>query len=297
VATAQTLWSRFNKQECQDFLNRRELLIVDECHHTQVSAGRGGAKDKQGKSYKVNSWYIIAINCPAYYRVGLTGTPGKDIEQKRALLECSIGRVLDRVSVRYLIDLGVLSDVEVHVHKIKHNRYYNDYPSARKEGVLLNTKLNEYIVHIAIAELKAGKNVLLLTGSKAHQGIALSELFAQYGYDVPFVSGDDKRKKRVEIREAFRDGKLSALIGTIYREGVDFPKCSVGILCDGGRDEKGTCQFMGRILRTAKGKGIAHLHDFLHQDKGFLKKHSNARLNTYVEEEIDKIINHEGVSL
>jgi len=297
VATTATLWSRYETKECKELLSSIDLLIVDECHHTQRKGKGQKTKNKRGKTYDVNSWYILALHCNAYYRIGLTGTPGKDIEQKRSLLECVLGRVIDRVSVKELIDLGVLTDVEVHIHTIKHNRVIPDYPSARREGVLLNEDFNRYIVNVAITELKAGKYVLLLTGSKAHQGPALSKLFKEYGYEVGFVSGDDKRKKRVQIREDFRDGKIRCLIGTVYKEGVDFPKLDVGILCDGGQDEKGTCQFMGRILRTSEGKTIARLHDFMHKDKKHLQRHSNARLNTYVEEEIDTIITHEGIIL
>jgi superfamily II DNA or RNA helicase len=290
VATSATLWSRFETDTCKEFLNSIKMLIVDEVHHVSI-----GSKNKSGNLYKVNSWYIISINCPAYYRIGLTGTPGKNIEQKRGLLECTIGRIIDRVSVRELIDLGILTDVEIHLHTIKHSRTIQSYPTARKEGVLLNEELNNYICHIAISELKAGKSVLLLTGSKAHQGPSLQRHFKELGYNVPFVSGNDTRKNRVQIRKDFKAGKIQCLIGTVYKEGVDFPALDTGILCDGGRDEKGTCQFMGRILRTTKGKKIARLHDFMHKDSKHLEKHSKARLQTYFEEEIENIITHEGL--
>lgn len=297
VATSATLWSRFHRQECKDFLNSIELLITDECHHVTRKGAGTKTKNKEGKGYKVNSWYILAINCPAYFRVGLTGTPGKDIEQKRSLLECVIGRVVDRVSVRELIDVGILSEVEIHMHTITHSVTRSDYPSARREGVLLNEEFNRYLVQIAIAELKAGESVLMLTGSKAHQGPLLVKLFQEYGYEVPFVSGDDTRKNRIRFREDFRNGKIKALVGTVYREGVDFPYLTVGILCDGGQDEKATCQFLGRILRTAEGKTKARLHDAMHKDKKFLQRHSNARLTEYVEQELENIVTHKGITV
>jgi superfamily II DNA or RNA helicase len=296
VATTATLWSRFEKPECKKLLAETEFLIQDECHHSQVKSERN-TKNKKGAVLNVNSWYILAINCNAYYRIGLTGTPGKDIEQKRALLECAIGRVISRVSARELIDLGIISDVEIHMHKIKHTQLNPDYPTAHKEGVILNRRFNEYIVNVAIAENKQGKNVLLLTGSKKHQGPMLRSIFADFGYDVPFVSGDSNKKTRKDARTYFRSGKISMLIGTIYKEGVDFPKCDVGILCEGGKDEKKTIQFLGRILRLAEGKGIAHLHDFRHQKDKHLAKHSNMRLADYVEAELDKIITHPGIEV
>lgn len=304
IATASTLWSRFEKQECKDFLSSREMLIADECHHVQTRAESGNRdknkvmeKDKKRRLLKFNSWYLIAMNCNAYYRIGLTGTPGKDIEQKRALLECAIGRVIDRVSTKQLIEMGVAPNVEIHMHKIKHKLRYNEYADARKQGILLNDDFNRYVVQLAVTELKAGENVLILTGSKAYQGPALSKMFQDLGYDVPFVSGDDKRKARTKIREDFRSGKLKCLIGTVYGEGVDFPLLGVGILADGGKDEKKVIQFLGRILRKVKGKNMARLHDFLHDDGtgGFLKRHSLERLNTYVEEELEKIITHKGI--
>ena len=293
VATTATLWSRFETKECKELLGNTELIIADEVHHLSIKSGK--TKNKAGKGFAVNSWYIIAANCNAYYRVGLTGTPGKDLESKRGLLEACIGRVIDKVPVKQLIDAGVLSDVEIHMHNIKHPGPYADYPTSRKEGVLLNDPFNRYIVQIAIAELKAGESVLLLTGSKQHQGPALVRIFEEYGYEVPFVSGDSKSKKRTKIKNDFKNGIIKCLVGTVYKEGVDFPALTVGILCDGGRDEKGTCQFLGRVLRTSKGKKIAKLHDFMHKDKKHLQKHSNARLTEYVEQELDKIITHKGI--
>lgn len=297
IATTATLWSRFETQECKDFLATIELLIIDEIHHVTVKDNAGNKLSEKEPTSKVNTWYNIAISCPAYYRVGLTGTPGKDIEQKRALLECAIGRVIDRVSTKELIDLGIISDVEVHLHKVKHSTTQSDYHLARKEGVLNNKAFNEYIVNIAISELLANKNVLLLTNSKSTQGPMLVKLFKEKGWNIPFITGEEKRANRLAARQDFKEGRIKCLIGTIYKEGVDFPKCDCGILCDGGYDEKGTIQFLGRILRKGKESKLARLHDFLHNDKKYLKKHSDYRMQTYIEEELDKIHIHEGITV
>ena len=297
VATAASLWSRFETPACTDLLKSIEFVIFDECHHSQLKQGNKYEKNKHGEVQQFNSWYIIAINTPAYYRVGLTGTPGKDIEKKRSLLECAIGRVVHRVSARELIDLGVISDVEIHMHTIKHSKKFLDFPTARKECILLNEPFNEYIVQIAMAELKQGRSVLLLTGSKEHQGPLLQKIFLRYGMEVPFVSGDSKKKDRKDAREEFRAGVRRILIGTIYKEGVDFPSLDSGILCDGGMDEKKTIQFLGRVLRTAEGKTMARLHDFNVKDGKHLSKHSAARISTYLDEELDKIITHKGINI
>ena len=297
VATTQTLWARFETEPCKQLLAQTEFLIGDECHHVN-SADRGKTtKDGKGEAHSVNSWYILALHCPAYYRAGLTGTPGKDLEQKRSFLELAFGRVADRVSARELIDAGIISDVEIHVHDIKYSRTFPDFPTARKEGILLNEQFNEYIVAIATAELKMGRSVLMLTDSKAHQGPMLERLFARQGMTVPFISGDSTGKSRKNVREDFKSGKLRALIGTVYKEGVDFPALDTGILCGGGKDEKKPIQFLGRVLRKAKGKDIAHLHDFNFRDKRWLQQHSRLRLSYMLEEELDKIIKHEGITI
>ena len=272
-------------------------VIVHNCHHISSKDKGTSTKDSKGKDYSVNSWYVLAITNSAYYRVGLTGTPGKDLEQKRCFLEAGVGRVIDRVPARQLIDAGIISDVEIHMHTIKHVKRYPDFHTARREGVLLNEKLNEYIVQIAIAEYKMGRSVLLLTESKLHQGPMLSRMFETLGMYVPFVSGDTADTKRKKAREDFKAGTQRLLIGSVYGEGVDFPALDSGILCSGMADEKRPIQFLGRVLRKAKGKGMAHLHDFRHQDKGVLQKHSNSRLNIYVEEEIEKIITHTGITV
>lgn len=297
VATTQTLWARFDRPECKNLLNSTELLIGDEIHHVSGKDRGKSTKGPRGEVHQVNSWYILGVNCPAYYRVGLTGTPGKDLDQKRCFIEMVFGRVIDRVSARELIDAGVISDVEIHMHDIVHSRSYSDFYTARREGVLLNDKFNEYIVNVALAELKMGRSVLLLTESKAHQGPALERMFRNLGVDVPFVSGDSTSKERKRAREDFKAGTQRALIGTIYREGVDFPALDSGILCAGGLDEKVPIQFLGRVLRKAKGKGMAHLHDFNHKKDKFLQKHSRARLQYFLDEELTNIISHKGITV
>jgi len=297
VATTQTLWARFDTELCKKLLSNTELLIGDEIHHVGSKDKGRTTKDSKGKGYDVNSWYILALHCPAYYRVGLTGTPGKDLEQKRSFIELSFGRVIDRVSARELIDAGIISDVEIHIHDIKYNRMFPDFPTARKEGIFLNDKFNEYVVAITVAELKLGRSVLLLTDSKAHQGPMLEQIFARQGMSVPFISGESGRKSRKDVRDNFKDGSLRALIGTIYREGVDFPALDTGILCGGGKDEKKTIQFLGRVLRKAKGKDVAHFHDFNFKDKKWLQQHSRLRLSHLIEEELDKIIKHPGITI
>jgi superfamily II DNA or RNA helicase len=287
VATSATLWSRFETKEVKELLGSTECLILDEVHHLNVT----GEKDKRGKTYNVNTWYIIAVNCPAYYRVGLTGTPGKNVEQKRAYLECAVGRVISRVKTSELIKIGVLSDVEVHIFEVP-QKTIHDYASARRECVLTNEIFNDFLVRLAIKELENKETVLIVTGSKEYQGPLIVRLFKKYGYEVPFVSGETKKSDRHNFRTDFKDGKIKAIVSTVYREGLNFPSLSVGILADGGKDEKGTIQFLGRILRTSKGKHIAKFFDFLHKDAKYLEKHSKARIKTLVEEELDKVIIH-----
>jgi superfamily II DNA or RNA helicase len=304
VATTATLWSRLKNPECIALLKNVDLLIADECHH--ISSKDEIATDPKGyktRTADVNTWYIIALSCPAYYRIGMTGTPGKDIDTKRALLECAFGRVIDRISTKTLIDLEIACPIEVHFHKIDHKESYEDYNVAHLEGVLQNATFNNYIAQLAITELKAGSKVLIITSSKAHQGPAIMNALKNYGYEVPFVCGDDSRSDRKQFREDFRAGKIPAIISTVYKEGVDFPLLSAIILADGGKDEKRTIQVLGRVLRSAKGKKLGRLHDFYHLDgsvsKGryregkYLEKHSKARMQHYIEEELENIIMHE----
>jgi hypothetical protein len=66
VATTATLWSRFDTPECQELLKQTELLIGDEIHHTGAKDKGKTTKNSKGASFAVNSWYILALHCPAY---------------------------------------------------------------------------------------------------------------------------------------------------------------------------------------------------------------------------------------
>ena len=197
------------------------------------------------------------------------------------------------------MDIGVISNVEIHLHPVLHPGNYGGFHESRREGIILNEQFNRLIVGIAISELKKGRSVLLVTRSKRDQGPMLVRFFREQGYEVPFVSGDTKNKSRKQAREAFRDGHLKCLIGTVYREGVDFPLCDCGILCDGGLDEKNTIQFLGRILRKpiGSGKEMAYLHDFVHKNDKHLRKHSVQRVNDYLDEELENFKEHDPVTL
>jgi DNA phosphorothioation system restriction enzyme len=71
-------------------------------------------------------------------------------------------------------------------------------------------------------------------------------------------------EERDELREQFADGALQALVAIrCLDEGVDIPETRRAFILASSSNPKQFIQRRGRILRRAKGKTVAEIHDFL----------------------------------
>lgn len=269
VATAQTLWSRIRQQETKDFLNSVQLLIGDECH-----------KINENEEHLPNTWYRVAMQCHnAFYRFGMSATPGKPGSLQRKLLEGITGCVIHKVELQELIDNGYLTDAKIIIKKLKMPRVEKNWRKSYEENILNNTQRNHTIALFAEKFSKENKSVLIIVDEVEEHAKKLNEMLPASA----ILIGESKKKIRQEVLDEFKAGKLHILISTLLSEGFDFRGLDVVILAAGKKSNKLVAQRVGRALRTEAGKKEAIIVDFYDDDGGFLVKHSKQRIEVYKE--------------
>jgi len=266
VATPQTLWSRREKTETKLFLDSINLFICDEAH-----------KINKSEEYKFNTNYSILMKCRnAFYRYGMTATPGKPETLQRKLLEASTGPVIDDIEVQKLIDQGYLTDAKIMIKKIDIAGNFKNWRQAYEDGILNNENRNKAIKMFAEYYAKQGKSVLIIVDE-------IEQHADKFGFDNwGTLTGLTKRNERQLIIEEFKNKNTKIMVSTVLSEGFDFRGLDVVIMAAGKKSDKKTCQRIGRALRKEVGKQEAVIIDFYDGGK-YLKKHSDMRIETYKE--------------
>ena len=271
VSTVQTLWSHMKKEseDLKKYFKTVNMLLIEEAHH--INTG----------SYTLqNSYFKICMHLNAYYRFGLTATPGDEKSIERDLLEGVTGRVIHEVKSSQLIKWGYLTQPKIKMINCFMNPIH-DWKLAYDKNILENKDRNKKIVDAARVYANQGKSVLItVTRVKKHGRVLLEAL-----PESRFMSGSTTGVEREKILDDFKKKKFNILISTVVNEGVNIPAMDVIILAGGGRSDKMTIQRVGRVLRKSEGKNEAVIIDFFDKDRSILQKHSQSRLRLYKKEE------------
>lgn len=239
-------------------LQRSQVLVIDEVHH-------GGA----------GQWYDIAQTCPAYYKIGQTGTPTRS-DDKEILLMAATGRVLISKPARELQDEGWLSPSRV--------VFYESPPPSGFSNIdyVMKTAIARY--HDAIVRNEPRNRLIrqiiqdnpdrsfLCTVRLVEHGKILSSML-----DVPFVTGSISKKLRREIKSRLESGELRGVVATnVYDESVNIPRLNMLINAGGQSPENAQTQRHGRILRNEGGEAL--FVDFNDSWASDVARHSRNRI-------------------
>lgn len=271
ISTVQSAWSLIKREDpgFKEFIKDIDVLFFDEAHHIKMD----------NKGYPKNTYFYISMAIDAYYRFGLTATPGDKNSLDHKTLQGATGKVLHRVSSSQLIEQNYLTRPYIWMIRCTAERI-SDWKTTYDVNIIENEYRNEVICRLAHYFRKQGLSVLISVNLVEKHAIPLHTMIPE----SQILTG--KTEGRQEILQAFQDKDYQVLITTLVKEGVNLPAIDVIIYAAGGKSEKKTIQQTGRALRVSEGKHAAILIDFFDDDEnGMLIKHSRKRKKEYSAEE------------
>lgn len=250
-------------------LQAYDLVVWDECHHLRGKEWRG-----------------VMLDFDAPFKLGLSATvylsDKKENERGAIWLKACCGNIRVDISTSELIDDGFLVRPDIHLVRIRQPEGLKSLPWGEElvlRGVYANPHRNAIIARIAGDHIIQGRKVLVVS-DRLEQVADLAARIRAEGYQTGEVIGSVPTEERTKLIRRFQSGKIHALVGTVFGEGIDIPEIEVVINAEGGKDIKATIQRM-RNLTVSDGKDQAIVVDFIDETNPYLTDHSLARIRTY----------------
>lgn len=275
VGMIQTIQSTFSSR-CKDKKKKKELdkyiktlkfLCVDEIHDN--------CSDAKLKTYKKAK--------QLEYQLCLSATPYRSgaLVQNLKLKEWS-GDVVYTITEKRLRDRKVLSDYRVFMLLLDHNDIeydieVEDYNGYRKELIFESKLRNKILLKVIDVLRELNLKTLVLFQSVEH-GRRVERLSG-----IPFISGVNDSEERERAKEKFLEGEGGFLLASdIFKKGVTLPSAQVLVNVDGGLEDANIIQRCGRVLGATENKQKSVIVDFFDLYDAYFSKHSETRLNNYV---------------
>jgi len=247
-------------KEIRKFVGDTDVLLLDECHYALAP--------KTAKALKKLS--------PAY-KIGLSGTPNREGTQTTER-EAALGPTLCRVSLQQMVEIGRLAKPLTIWYELPAQWYLKDgiydFGEDYDSNIIKNAYRNQFIKEIVDNLYSKGKSSFVMV-SKIEHGKELERLIPK-SY---FVRGAVSTKVRWNMYRAVQEGKLSCVISTVSKLGLDLPKLNAVINAEGYRSKTSTVQKL-RSLTGIEGKRVGLIIDFLDHSK-YTQRHSIQRLKLY----------------
>jgi superfamily II DNA or RNA helicase len=273
AATFQTLAAELRKgsKRCRAFLDGVGGIIIDEVH-----------------TLPADTFYSVAQSIPAYWRIGMSGTPLARGDKKSLFSIASTGSIIYELKPQYLIDRGWLSLPDIRMVAVRQTGSpgIKTYRKAYSELVVGSAQRNKVLAGIAVQAAKPG---LLFVREKKH-GHALVKALRAAGLRTEFVWGEKSTAQRDQAIKALEWGDLDVIIcSKVFVTGTDIPSLASIINGMGGKSEIETLQRLGRGMRVTDTKSKFEMWDV--KDDGpvagpnrWNAKHSNERMRAYAEQ-------------
>ena len=274
-----------NLRKYQNELAKVDMVLVDE-------ADLAGNKTYQN---------VLSHLYNTRVRLGLSGTiymsELKKDELKNWNLESFFGLRLFEFRLRESIKKGYSTKVVVKL--VGTEPYYNNWVSSKTlykeiyDDTISENFCGFYAVMDRIKLALRYQNIPVLVVCKH---IAHCESLCKYlkeqldsSLRIACVHVNTPDKQRKFIMQKFRSGDIDILVSTtIIARGKNFPKLRYMINAAGMSSEEKTIQFMGRLVRTFKGKNRVYLDDIQYQGQ-YLSRHSKRRARYYRKENLKVI--------
>ena len=192
-------WQTLSKQK--EILSDFDFYICDEAH--------------SAKAEEITNIIDGLENCK--YRIGLTGTLNGS-EMHEIDMIARFGDIHKSVTTRQLIDIGLISDLEIHIHRLKYSeserKAYKGIVGVKKnqkyqreiDYILTSDNRNKYIIDLALN--LPNNTIMLFNRVDAHADILhdkVKEVAKAHYKNVFFISGKINAKEREYIRKKMDD--------------------------------------------------------------------------------------------
>lgn len=275
LAMRQTLQSQLlrkntkHKRELNKYWRNLQFLIVDEIHDN--------CSDACLKLYK----QALKLD----YQLCLSATPYRqETYQQNIKLQAWSGDIIYEITEETLRRKGVLSDYKVFLIAVDHNHIdydiqVEDYAEYRQKLIFESNVRNRALDYaIRLLDYLQIKTLVLFTS--VEHGNIISQQTHQ-----PFISGSTRNSDREKAKQEFLSKKGGVLLASnIFKKGVTLPECQAVILADEGLEAAQIIQKKGRVLGVTANKNRSAVIDFIDIFDLYFSEHSEARLNTYVEQ-------------
>lgn len=264
IAMVQTLSSRDGHWKFSD----NNLLMIDECHLASS-----------------NQMLDAIRKIPGQYRFGFSGTPLKhDVLSDMKLISIT-GDIVYEIRNEFLIDEGYSAEPIVRIYTIEDHDKDNwelPYSEAYKKLIVENETRNNKISIIAEQAYARSKIVLILVSHIKHGKILFEKIHPE---GTIFVNGRDTSAYRESVLDLMKKVHKGIFIASpIFDEGIDVPGVDMVILACGGKSHVKLLQRIGRGLRRKEGRNVLDVIDFIDDSNKYLLRHSEDRIDTYVDE-------------
>ncbi len=243
-------------------------LIVDECHRTPS---------------RTFTEAVTAFD--SKYMLGLSATPWRR-DKLSKLIHWHIGDVVHEVDKADLIENGDILSADIVIRETNFTTAID--PSRRYCKMLSDltqdVERNRLIARDVAVEARKRKGIcLVLSDRKAHCGAIQSLLNQEFKRKSELLTGDTPDRERQNIVDRLNSGKVKVLVATgqLIGEGFDCKGLSTLFLATPIRFDGRVLQYLGRVLRPAKGKARPKVYDYVDIHVGPLKASAQARRKVY----------------
>lgn len=281
VATVQSAYKQLENDP--ELAKSIEVAIHDECHHCGCN------------SYERLRKVLVNVS----YSIGLSGTVMRK-DGKLLVVEGLTGPTVMKIQDADLVKRSIVLKPLMYAIKCEHEKrkykggrvvngtYSYFSPNGKPElddvyeaGIVENSKRNEMIIDVLEAYLRGGgeRGGILIIVKAIRHGEILSELAADRGIDLPFVSGVTKTSDRLLYLHELRTHERNALCASqIFNEGEDVKSLECVVNAAAGANEKNVIQIAGRVTRQYDGKTPMYI-DFEDSEPYYLSRHSHQRIH------------------
>lgn len=245
-------------------------LIVDECHRIPS---------------RTFTQAVTAFNCQ--YMLGLSATAYRR-DKLSKLIFWYLGDMRHEIDKASLIESGDILQAEMIVRRTNFKPVYDPVSEYTKMLSELTEDIERnYLICTDIAKEANNNNVcLVLSDRKAHCTIIQQILYNKFKIFSELLTGDIPNGRRQTIVNKLNQGKIKVLVATgqLIGEGFDCKNLSVLFLTTPIRFSGRFIQYLGRILRPAKGKQKALLYDYVDIEVRVLRASAKARQAAFAHE-------------